>query len=176
MEPKRRGFLFGFFTGLLTLLAGIVPLATGVVALLNPLRRSGESADFVKVANLAALPADGRPRRFSVVADHVDQWNRYERNLGAIYLRRVSDSDILAFNVVCPHLGCFVNYRSEGEDSHFHCPCHDSSFDVDGSIKSPKSPSPRPMDTLEVEVRNENEIWVKFQNFQTGIPEKKAIS
>ena len=78
-----------------------------------------------------------------------------------------------ALNVVCPHAGCFVDYRSS--ENHFHCPCHNRSFSVDGKILDPKSPSPRPLDELPVEIRRGSEIWVTVQNFRAGTPEKIPV-
>jgi Rieske Fe-S protein len=52
----------------------------------------------------------------------------------------------------------------------FKCPCHNSSFAVDGAIIEP-SPSPRAMDTLESEIVG-GEILVKYENFYTGKAEK----
>ena len=75
-----------------------------------------------------------------------------------------------AINVVCPHAGCFVDFRTDKKD--FYCPCHNSAFSIDGKISDPKSPAPRGLDLLEAEVRNEKEVWVTFQNFQTGKSEK----
>jgi Rieske Fe-S protein len=76
--------------------------------------------------------------------------------------------------VVCPHAGCNVDFDSE--QGHFLCPCHKSSFTVEGKIDNPDSPSPRGMDALEVEVRGGKEIWVAFQNFQTGRAEKIPVA
>ena len=52
------------------------------------------------------------------------------------------------------------------------CPCHNSTFALDGKISSAGSPSPRGLDELEVEIRNDSEVWVKFQNYRAGVPEK----
>ena len=172
--PRRRGFLFGFFTGLLSMVVGLAPVVTGLLVTLNPLRRKSTGANMVKVTNLASLPADGTPRKFPVVADYTDKWSGYSRDLGAVYLRRDAEGAITAFQVVCPHLGCFVNY--EGSEDHFHCPCHNSSFHLSGEIKSEGSPSPRGLDSLDVEAREDGSVWVRFQNFQTGITEKKPVS
>ena len=58
-----------------------------------------------------------------------------------------------------------------GEPSEtFRCPCHNSEFQADGAIVPP-SPSPRPMDTLDCKVE-ENEILVKFENFYCGMAQK----
>jgi len=170
----------GFFKKSLTVVIGgvitVIPALAGLMVLLDPLRRKGGgAASPIKVTTLAALPDDGVPRKFSVLADKTDAWNKY-RNvpIGAVYLRRTKDNKIEALNVVCPHAGCFVDFS--GERDKFLCPCHNSSFTVDGKIADPKSPSPRALDTLPVEVRNTDEVWVTFQNFQAGRPDKVPVA
>jgi menaquinol-cytochrome c reductase iron-sulfur subunit len=117
------------------------------------------------------VPEDGVPRKFPVLASRVDAWNKSpETAIGAVYLRRAQGEKLRAFNVVCPHAGCFVDFLAS-KDS-FLCPCHNSTFALDGKINDPRSPSPRGMDELEVEVRNDSEVWVKFQNFRAGVVEK----
>ena len=61
------------------------------------------------------------------------------------------------------------------DESGFACPCHRSSFDLDGAVDDPSSPSPRDMDALDVEVRNGDEVWVRFQNFLPGREDKTAV-
>ena len=47
------------------------------------------------------------------------------------YLIRAHDGGFLALYRRCPHLGCIVNWeQSAGE---FYCPCHASSFEIDGA-------------------------------------------
>lgn len=127
----------------------------------------------VRVTSLSVLPADGAPQRFTIRADRKDAWTTYANQpVGAVYLRRVGD-EVTCFNVVCPHAGCFVGIAEDG--SRFECPCHKSSFSLDGAIDDPASPSPRGMDSLDVEVRNGDELWVRFQNFQPGRDEKNPL-
>jgi Rieske Fe-S protein len=80
---------------------------------------------------------------------------------------------VIAYNTVCPHLGCFVDYRKKEQD--FFCPCHDSNFDLNGKLV--KGVSPRAMDTLEVdqEKLKVGEVWVKFQRFKGNTKEKIAL-
>jgi len=156
-------------------LAAVPPAIAGLMTLLDPLRRKAAAVAPVKVTTLAALPDDGVPRKFPVVADRVDAWNKFrDVPIGAVYLRRTRDGKIEALNVLCPHAGCFVDYSPDR--AKFICPCHNSSFSLDGKIADAKSPSPRPLDTLPVEVRSEGEIWVTFQNFQAGCPEKAPLA
>jgi menaquinol-cytochrome c reductase iron-sulfur subunit len=175
-DCDRRGF---FKKSLAVVIGGVItliPAAAGLMVLLDPLRRKATlNTDPVKVTTLAALPDDGVPRKFPVLADKVDAWNKYrDVPIGAVYLRRTSDGKIEALNVVCPHAGCFVDYSSDRNK--FVCPCHNSSFALDGKIADPKSPSPRALDTLAVEVRNNNEVWVTFENFQAGRPDKVPVA
>ena len=139
---------------------------------LDPARRkAAPGGQVVRVANLSALPDDGVPRKFAVLASRVDAWNKSpETAIGAVYLRREKGTKPRAFNVVCPHAGCFVDYMP-ARDSYL-CPCHNSTFALDGKINDPKSPAPRGLDELEVEVRNESELWVKFQNYRSGVSDR----
>ena len=143
-----------------------VPFGAGIWAYINPLtREKGVDGDgFLKITSLDAIPDDGTPAKFSVIADKEDAWNKFKNiSVGAIYLRKEAGK-VKALHTVCPHLGCFIDYRSSKSD--FFCPCHNSNFKLDGSIVS--GVSPRPMDPLEIEIRNKVEVWVKFQNFQPG--------
>lgn len=156
------------------ILAAAPPLA-GVPMILDPLRRKSEAGAFVRVAALAALPNDGVPRKFAVLADRRDAWNKFPRTpVGAVYLRRTPEGRIEALNVVCPHAGCFIDFLAAKPG--YFCPCHNSAFALDGSIADAKSPSARGMDSLEVEVRNETEIWVRYQNFEAGKKEKIPLA
>lgn len=151
---------------------GLFPLASGLVVLLDPLRRKASGGEFLRVTDVAALPTDGTPRQFPVIADRTDAWNRYRgQPIGSVYLSRQGDA-VLALNSVCPHAGCFVDFhRGDGK---FRCPCHDSAFEPDGRRIGPDCPSPRDLDGLEVDATRlaQGEVWVKFQNFRAGKAEK----
>ncbi|HEY2882128.1 MAG TPA: Rieske (2Fe-2S) protein [Pirellulales bacterium] len=175
--PTRRNFLTAAAAIVIGGIVGLVPLAAGLFALLDPLRRKSDIGNFVRVASLDALPADGIPRRFAVLADRTDAWNFFPHEpIGAVYLRRTTDSkgvdQVEALNSTCPHAGCFVDFNRQSDC--YKCPCHNSAFTLTGAIIQP-SPSPRPMDTLAVDLRDNKgakEVWVKFENFYTGIAEK----
>jgi Rieske Fe-S protein len=143
-----------------------------VVSLLNPLRQKSQAGKFLRLAALETLPDDGTPRQFPVVMDRTDAWNRFPNEpVGAVFLRRIKQR-VLAFQVICPHAGCYVGYDEAKRQ--FYCPCHQARFALDGKRDSDKCPSPRDLDTLEVELRGGNEVWVKYQTFRTGTPQKVA--
>ena len=164
-QGERRGFI-KFLCIVIGGIVSAVPFGAGIWAYINPLtREKGVDGDgFLKITTLDAIPDDGTPAKFSVIADKEDAWNKFKNiSVGAIYLRKEAGK-VKALHTVCPHLGCFIDYRSSKSD--FFCPCHNSNFKLDGSIVS--GVSPRPMDPLEIEIRNKVEVWVKFQNFQPG--------
>ena len=155
-QPDRRGFIKGASCAIGAAI-GVVPMAAGVRMAMDPLSRKAIAVDaeFLRLAEVSDLEA-GVPRKFAIVEDKRDKWSRYKDvPVGAVYLllkkAKVDGSgkpEVIAFNTVCPHLGCFVDYRPVKKD--FFCPCHDSNFRLDGSLK--KGVSPRGMDTLEVEI------------------------
>lgn len=113
--------------------------------------------------------------QFPVLADRRDAWTKFTQvPIGAVFLQRQPKDKLLALSVVCPHAGCFVDYKEDKKA--FECPCHNSLFQKDGGLQDHDSPSPRPLDTLEVQVRNKNEIWVRYQDFQLGITAKKPVA
>ncbi len=169
---QRRGFLAKLVAILLGVLAYAVPVAAGAVAFLNPWRQKGGAGRVLRLATLETLPEDGTPRKFPVVMDRVDAWNRFANEpVGAVFLRR-TESGVVALNIVCPHAGCFVAY--DPENRQFHCPCHNARYGLDGARLDESSPSPRDLDQLKVEIRDDSEIWVTYENYRTGIPQKVA--
>ena len=166
-QRARRGFLKKISATLIGALVALVPIGAGLSVLFDPLRRKSKAGDYLLVTSLGALPEDGMPRKFAVIASHTDAWNKMPQvPIGAVYLRRTANNKVKAFNVVCPHLGCPVDYVPANKG--FFCPCHQSAFALDGRISDPKSPSERSLDELPVEIREGNEIWIKFQNFRAG--------
>ncbi|MFM1769616.1 MAG: hypothetical protein RJA22_2145 [Verrucomicrobiota bacterium] len=174
-EPGRRQFLAKTAAVGAGAAALGTPLLAGLATILDPLGRKAAASEPVFVTSLSALPEDGAPRRFPILADRSDAWNKFPAvPVGAIYLRRLPGQQVQAYNVTCPHAGCAVEFRPEM--ACFLCPCHDSRFGLDGSRLDPHSPSRRPLDTLETEVRHGREIWVRFQNFEAGKAEKIPLA
>ncbi|MBX3444998.1 MAG: Rieske 2Fe-2S domain-containing protein [Planctomyces sp.] len=177
-SPERRNF----FTALLAVLAGgvatLVPLIPGAAFVLDPLLRrkqssgEGDADEFLQVTTLESLPTDGAPRAFPVIADLQDAWNKFPNTeIGSVFLSRGADGDLTCFNSRCPHLGCTIGYAEQARE--FVCPCHASSFTLDGE-RNNQIP-PRSMDPLDAEIRNGNEVWVRFQNFQAGRAARKVV-
>lgn len=188
-EP-RRNFMVELAAVIVGGVTGVAGLIAGLIVYLDPLfnkkrpplfyREGGDSGGdgFVRVASLDAVPDDGIPRRYPVIADQIDAWNfSPDVPIGSVYIRREAN-DFTVFHSTCPHAGCSVSYSHNADPklAAFHCPCHNSSFNPDGGKRDSggqKNPSPRDLDELEFEERD-NELWIKFQDFYTGIHEQKA--
>lgn len=54
----------------------------------------------------------------------------------------------------CTHLGCTVNRAERG----YHCPCHGSVFDDEGTVKS--GPAPRGLEWFSVALSKDNRLLV----------------
>ena len=161
-HPPRRSFLYNAVTLTLSAILGLAPLLTGLAVFFDPLRRRGKAAkaedagNWLRIASLDAVPADGVPRQFPVIADQVDAWNRTPNQpVGLLDLRRKPDSkDVEVFTAVCPHAGCFVAVVEKENQKQFLCPCHNSAFDLEGEkieVAGVSHPSPRSMDSLNVD-------------------------
>jgi nitrite reductase/ring-hydroxylating ferredoxin subunit len=190
----RRSLLYQGLTAFISTVIVAIPASLGGLFFLDPILRRQKSGGGSK-AGLAgrkdengfirldvtreAVPSDGTPVSVTVYDDIEDAWNRFPNvPVGSIWLRKVGDGPILAFNSICPHLGCSVNYRRAEND--FFCPCHTSAFTLDGQ-KSNEVP-PRDMDALDVAMRtggqddpSGSEIWVKFQNFRRATADRIPI-
>lgn len=69
---------------------------------------------------------------------------------GNFYLVRGKDGGFMALYRRCPHLGCAVEWSDSKE--RFYCPCHASSFDMNGDFVS--QPVPKALDLFEVSFRD----------------------
>jgi len=161
-------------------IVGLFPVGAGMLVFLDPVfkrRAKGEAQPgakpAIRVSTLDALPNNGTPVQVPVIADLTDSWNREPNQpVGGVYLLR-KGNEVTCFNAICPHAGCFVAYSPDRNA--FRCPCHNSTFELDGSRVEP-SPSPRDMDTLVVDPERlkQGEVWVEFVNYYPGKEHKEA--
>ncbi|MDP2948342.1 MAG: Rieske 2Fe-2S domain-containing protein [Chloroflexota bacterium] len=81
-----------------------------------------------------------------------------------------SPGGVLALYQKCPHLGCTVPWRPEfefaGSKGWFRCPCHGSTYTKGGILVF--GPSPRPLDTMKVEVQANGDLIVNTGQITLG--------
>jgi Rieske Fe-S protein len=101
-------------------------------------------------------PASGEPATASVVAARLAD---VPPNSGLLFkfgsrpglLVRGPDGELRAFNGVCTHLDCTVQYKAD--TSQVWCACHNGLYDLAGNVVS--GPPPRPLERFAVNVRGE---------------------
>ena len=187
-NPERRSFLKSALAVIVGGTVGLVPLIPGAAFFLDPILRkrsdstgggNRDSDGFIRMAiTFSALPESGEPQQFTVFDDKTDAWNRFSGvPIGSVWLRRI-ENNVIAFNTVCPHLGCAVEHRASQGD--FFCPCHTSAFDLDG--KKLNAVPPRDLDALEIRRKtdgtvaaNGEEIWIRFENYRAATQEKIPV-
>ena len=102
-------------------------------------------------------PASGEPVTQSVVAAQASQ---LKANTGMLFkfgsrpglLIRNQDGELQAFNAVCTHLDCTVQYKAD--TSQIWCACHNGFYDLSGNVVS--GPPPRPLERFVVNQRGED--------------------
>ncbi|MBI2391114.1 MAG: Rieske (2Fe-2S) protein [Deltaproteobacteria bacterium] len=149
--------------------------APTIIAVVAPARSAGGDGARYVVGKLDDL-AIGVPRKVAIIGDEIDGWTRApKRKLGAVWLHRRGERDVQAFSVTCPHLGCAIDVAIDGagKASGYECPCHDSSFGLDGARGS--GPSPRGMDPLPVDIAPDGAVSVIFKRFRIGTREREEL-
>jgi menaquinol-cytochrome c reductase iron-sulfur subunit len=76
--------------------------------------------------------------------------------LTAVWLRRSSEREFVAFAVNCTHLGCPVNWRADAQL--FLCPCHGGVYYADGTVAG--GPPPRRLLQYVVRIADGNRVEV----------------
>jgi Rieske Fe-S protein len=185
----RRSFLASVGAVVFGSVAAVFPFAAGIGVLVDPLRRqpskhaAGDGAEaaakFVRVGPLDLLPDDGIPRQFAVTEDSVDAWTRIlGERVGTVFLSRTKSEGkpvVTAFSSTCPHLGCAIDFDAAA--GQFECPCHKSAFDKQG--RKLYGPTLRDLDPLAVKLVDNNgqqEIWIAYERFRSGIAERIPLA
>jgi menaquinol-cytochrome c reductase iron-sulfur subunit len=68
----------------------------------------------------------------------------------AAWLRRVDETNFVAFSINCTHLGCPVRWLPKADL--FMCPCHGGVYYKDGQVAA--GPPPKPLTRYPVRIRN----------------------
>ena len=148
---SRRDFLktvWAFFGGLAALEAGGV-----LIAYLQPRLTEGEFGSVITAGNVDDFPVNS--------VTHISN--------GRFYIVRLPDGGFLSIYHRCTHLGCTVPWDQTVQK--FVCPCHNSQFDMGGSVENP--PAPRALDLFPVSIEDgmvkvDTGTVVQRQSFETS--------
>jgi Rieske Fe-S protein len=149
--------------------SAIAASAASVAAFAWPATRKPEPKGWTKVVDDVNDVDIGTPFKVDFAETVDDAWIE-TRTLRSVWVYTEDGATFRAFSGVCTHLGC--SFFLDAETNRFHCPCHHGLFDSKtGAVVG--GPPPRPLDALEVKVENDA-VYVRYETFLTGIPEKVA--
>jgi menaquinol-cytochrome c reductase iron-sulfur subunit len=146
MNVDRRGFHLTIIGGLWALIGAAITLPAAVYLMAVP--RSKNETDWTDIGEISSLPV-GTPQEVVFRRNRVDGWKVVSEKNTAWVVRQ-SEKDLIALAPQCTHLGCAYHYEAHANE--FICPCHTSSFALDGQVLT--GPAPRPLDRYEVRVAN----------------------
>jgi menaquinol-cytochrome c reductase iron-sulfur subunit len=144
-----------FYERTIVLLGGLLNAALGLPAVAYLLGPAGkeENPGWSDAGSISALP-DGRPAELTVHREQRDAWKKSVEKL-KVWAVKHAEADVTVFVPQCTHLGC--GYRWIAERELFLCPCHDSTFSIDGEVLS--GPAPRRLDRFETRIEG-GRVWI----------------
>jgi menaquinol-cytochrome c reductase iron-sulfur subunit len=131
----------------LSAIAGLVLALPVIGFLVSPLLRK-VSRDWRDVGNLEQFKI-GTTVEVSFQDASPLPWSGITAKTAA-WLRRVDETNFIAFSINCTHLGCPVRWLPKADL--FMCPCHGGVYYFDGQVAA--GPPPRPLTRYPVRVRN----------------------
>ena len=96
-----------------------------------------------------------------------------------MFLIRTGKDKVRAFQVLCPHAGCPIEFHPDksrpdtGISLAPVTPIPSSTWPAGGSTSDRRSP--RDLDELEVRIGPRGEVLVQYEKFRTGTAEKIAV-
>lgn len=165
-SADRRGFL-RWVSGIAGTVSVAVVGVPVVRALVSPAFAKPPVDNWVKVADDIALLDIGVPIRLDFVSTADDAWIT-SRALTGVWVYTEDGAKFKAYNGHCTHLGC--GFVLSPDKKSFLCPCHRGQFDItSGAVLA--GPPPRPLDELEVEIRD-SAVFVKYKEFRLGTEQR----
>ena len=143
-KTDRKTFFLAFIYGLWGVIGAALALPASAYLLFPP--RARKPAEWVPAANLDELKLK-QPEEVVFRRNRVDGWKMTSEK-ATTWVVKLSDSEVIAFAPQCTHLGCAYHWEDKRGD--FVCPCHTSSFSMDGKVLD--GPAPRPLDRYQVKI------------------------
>jgi Rieske Fe-S protein len=126
-DATRRRFLSSITNGILSAIGGILAVLGGGAVLRSTMRRQDY---WLAASALHELP-DNEPTPVTLSVMRLDGYrDALERR--TIFLVKHGESEVVAFDSRCTHLGCLVTWDRQAQL--FRCPCHGGVFDRSGAV------------------------------------------
>lgn len=150
-DPDRRRLMVGIggaavgIVWALSVLPRTLRLASQSVA--GPTSSPGETPSGTRIGTVASLQQQGSISFHDPTSGD------------PAYAVQLQGGDVVAFDAVCTHAGCQVNYDTKGKL--FVCPCHGAEFDPAKGGAVVAGPAPTPLPAIKVEVTADGSIYAQ---------------
>jgi menaquinol-cytochrome c reductase iron-sulfur subunit len=141
----RRNWAVAAIYGLWSIIGAALALPAAFY-LFNPPRAKPET-EWAEAGDISRLESDV-PVEMVFRRNRLDGWRLISEKSTAWVVKR--GEEIVAYGPQCTHLGCAYHWNDRNRE--FLCPCHTSTFALDGTVTS--GPAPRPLDRYDVRVEN----------------------
>lgn len=143
-DPARRKFLGRVINSIHALIGGTLGVVFGGAILSPGLATRDEN--WLSAGRVDALPPD-QPTAVTLRIARQDGYAQaIERRV--VFLVRNSDTDVIALDSTCTHLGCRVSWNADSQE--LICPCHGGIYDKTGEVKA--GPPPAPLAKLQTRI------------------------
>jgi len=143
--PDRRKFHVSLIYTLWALITGAISLPAAIY-LLVPSKSKKTAGTWVEAGDITHLQPNV-PEEFVFRQTRLDGW-KVSSEKSTAWVIRQGNSKVIAFAPQCTHLGCAYSYDQQNKE--FLCPCHTSTFSLDGKVLT--GPAPRALDRYEVKI------------------------
>ena len=149
-SPGRRRLLLGGLTGAAASLLAGIGLGRAFTPPEQPAASGQPAAPPASAASQPELVGD-RGRWFAVAQmNQIEPGAMVRVRAGAVegFITKHGD-EVVALSAICTHMACILSWRRDEND--LFCPCHGSSFETDGSVRTGRSLRPLPPLRVKVE-------------------------
>jgi menaquinol-cytochrome c reductase iron-sulfur subunit len=161
MTSNRRRFSLSILYGLWAVIGSALGLPAAVYLMTPPKSRRGP--DWIDAGDISRLPLNN-PEEVVFRRNRVDGWKvTSEKNTA--WVVRKSAEEVIAYAPQCTHLGCAYHWVERTKE--FLCPCHTSTFDIDGKVLL--GPAPRPLDRYEIRMKGSRLLLGKIVKSDTQV-------
>ena len=143
--PDRRSFHVSVIYAMWAVITGALSLPAAIYLLIPPKSKKNTS-EWIEAGDISQLKPNV-PEEFVFRRNRLDGWKVTSEKTTAWVIKQ-GDSDVVAFTPQCTHLGCAYSYDDKNKE--FLCPCHTSTFGLDGKVLT--GPAPRALDRYETKI------------------------
>jgi menaquinol-cytochrome c reductase iron-sulfur subunit len=146
-EPDRRTFLLSLIYGLWAFMGLMLAIPASVYLLWPPKPKKEDL--WAEAGRLSELQVD-TPAELVFRRNRVDGW-KVSSEKATTWAVKVSTDEVIAFGPQCPHLGCAYHWIAAKHE--FLCPCHASTFSIQGEVLT--GPAPRALDRYDLKIERD---------------------